>query len=99
MIKTFPSIDHSRKFLKGDYLIHVSGMVGIATEEVIYDPRNPLEKTKIMLNSGFPLIDYCIKFRPATEREVQIFIDGKTPEEFVENKGFRLPFKQISSKE
>ena len=90
MIRTIPSIDPARQFSKGDYLIHVSGMVGMATGEVIYEPRNPLEKTKIILKSGFPLIDYCIKFCPATEREKQIFIDGKTPEEIVENKGFRF---------
>ncbi len=40
-------------------------MVGIATGEVIYEPRNPVEKTKIILNNGFPLIDYCIKFCPS----------------------------------
>lgn len=76
MIKTFPSIDRARQFSKGDYLIHISGMVGIATGEVIYEPGNPLEKTKIILNSGFPLIDYCVKFCPATEREKQKSIDG-----------------------
>jgi hypothetical protein len=69
MNKNFPAIDRGRPFSKGDYLIHVSGVVGIATGEVIYEPKNPLEKTKIMLNSGFPLIDYCIKFCPATEQE------------------------------
>jgi hypothetical protein len=99
MIKTFPSNDRARQFSKGDYLIHVSGLVGIATGEVIYEPRNPLEKTKIILNSGFPLVDYCIKFCPATEREKQIFIEGKIPEEIVEHKGFRLSLKSSSFKE
>jgi hypothetical protein len=99
MNKTLPSIDRARPFSKGDYLIHISGMVGIATGEVIYEPRNPLEKTRIILNGGFPLIDYCVKFCPATEREKQIFIDDKTPEEIVENKGFRLHFKLIPFKE
>jgi hypothetical protein len=63
-------------------------MVGIATGEVIYEPKNPLEKTRIILKSGFPLVDYCIKFSPATEREKQVFIDGKMPEEIVENNSF-----------
>jgi hypothetical protein len=99
MTKPFPNIGRARQFSKGDYLIHVSGVVGIATGEVIYEPRNPLEKTKIILNSGFPLVDYCIKFCPATERERQIFIEGNIPEEIVEHKGFRLSFKFSSFKE
>ena len=69
MNKAIPSIDRGRSFSKGDFIIHVSGVVGIATGEVIYEPKNPVEKTKIMLRSGFPLIDYCVKFWPATEHE------------------------------
>jgi hypothetical protein len=55
-------VDRGRSFAKGDYLVHVSGVVGITTGEVIYDPKNPVEKTKIMLKSGHPLIDYSMKF-------------------------------------
>ena len=69
MNKKFPMIDRGEPFLKGDYLVHVSGVVGIATGEVIYEPKNPVEKTIIVLSSGFPLVDYCFKFCPATERE------------------------------
>ena len=63
-------------------------MVGVATGEVIYEPGNPLEKTKIILDAGFPLVDYCVKFCPVTEREKQKSIDGKTPEQIVENRAF-----------
>lgn len=69
MNRKFPTIDRGRPFSKGDYLIHVSGVVGISTGEVIYEPKNPVEKTKIMLSSGFPLVDYSVKFCPATEQE------------------------------
>jgi hypothetical protein len=65
----YPNIDRGRPFSKGDYLIHISGAVGTATGEVIYEPKNPLEKTKVMLNGGFPLIDYSVKFWPASEQD------------------------------
>jgi hypothetical protein len=54
--------DRGRSFSKGDYLIHVSGMVGITTGEIIYEPKNPVEKTEITLKSGHPLVDYSMKF-------------------------------------
>jgi hypothetical protein len=58
-----PSIaDRGRSFSNGDYLIHVSGVVGVTSGEVIYEPKSPLEKTKIVLKSGHPLIDYSVKF-------------------------------------
>jgi hypothetical protein len=44
-------------------------MVGITTGEVIYEPRNPVEKTKIMLKNGHPLVDYSMKFCIATAAE------------------------------
>jgi hypothetical protein len=98
MNRIFPSIDRGRPFSKGDYLVHVSGMMGIATGEVIYEPRNPVEKTKIILNGGFPLIDYCIKFCPATEREKQIFLGGSTAEEIIENGRFAFPITNSNRK-
>jgi hypothetical protein len=61
--------DRGRSFSKGDYLVHVSGVVGITTGEVIYEPKNPVEKTKIMLKSGHPLVDYSIKFCIASAAE------------------------------
>jgi hypothetical protein len=61
--------DRGRSFSKGDYLIHVSGVVGITTGEVIYEPKNPVEKTKITLKSGHPLVDYSMKFCIASEAE------------------------------
>ena len=54
--------DRGRSFSKGDYLIHVSGVVGITNGEVIYEPKNPVEKTKIILKSGHPMVDYSMKF-------------------------------------
>jgi len=81
MSKTFPTIDRRRPFSKGDYLVHVSGVVGIATGEIIYEPKNPLEKTKVMLGNGFPLIDYCVKFCPATKENKRIFIDDYVADE------------------
>jgi len=67
--------DCGRLFAKGDYLIHVSGMVGITTGEVIYESKNPLEKTKIMLKSGHPLIDYSMKFCIASAAEQSDFYE------------------------
>jgi hypothetical protein len=61
--------DRGRSFSKGDYLIHVSGVVGITTGEVILEPRNPVEKTKIILKSGDPLVDYSMKFCIASAAE------------------------------
>ena len=61
--------DRGRSFSKGDYLIHVSEVVGITTGEVIYEPKNPVEKTKITLKSGHPLVDYSMKFCIASEAE------------------------------
>jgi hypothetical protein len=61
--------DRDRSFSKGDYLIHVSGVVGITTGEVIWEPRNPVEKIKIILKSGHPLIDYSMKFCIASAAE------------------------------
>jgi hypothetical protein len=61
--------DRGRSFSKGDYLIHVSGMVGITTGEVIYEPKNPVEKTGITLKNGHPLVDYSMKFCIASEAE------------------------------
>ena len=58
-----------RLFSKGDYLIHVSGVVGITTGEVIYEPKNPVEKTKIILKSGHPMVDYSMKFCIASAAE------------------------------
>ena len=61
--------DRGRSFARGDYLVHVSGVVGITTGEVIYEPKNPVEKTKIMLKSGHPLVDYSMKFCIASAAE------------------------------
>jgi hypothetical protein len=49
--------DRGRSFSKGDYLVHVSGVVGITTGEVIYEPTNPLEKIKIVLKCGHPMVE------------------------------------------
>jgi hypothetical protein len=62
-------VDRGRSFAKGDYLVHVSGVVGITTGEVIYEPKNPVEKTKIVLKSGHPLVDYSMKFCIASAAE------------------------------
>jgi hypothetical protein len=61
--------DRGRSFSKGDYLIHVSGVVGITDGEIIYEPKNPLEKTKIILKNGVPLVDYSMKFCIASPAE------------------------------
>jgi hypothetical protein len=61
--------DRGRSFSNGDYLIHVSGVVGITTGEVIYEPKNPVEKTKIILKSGHPMVDYSMKFCIASAAE------------------------------
>ena len=61
--------DRGRSFSKGDYLIHVSGVVGITDGEVIYEIKNPLEKTKIILKNGIPLVDYSMKFCIASPAE------------------------------
>ena len=61
--------ERGRSFSKGDYLIHVSGVVGITTGEVIYEPKNPVEKTKIMLKNGHPIVDYSMKFCIASAAE------------------------------
>lgn len=66
-----PNIDRGRSFAEGDYLIHVSGAIGKATGEVIYEPRNPIEKTRIILRDGLPLLDYSMKFCVASESEVE----------------------------
>ena len=71
MAKQIKNFDRGRSFTEGDYLIHVSGIVGKATGEVIYEPRNPVEKTRVILHSGLPLIDYSLKFCVASESEVQ----------------------------
>jgi hypothetical protein len=62
MSKTSSFADRGRSFSKGDFLIHVSGVVGITTGEVIYEPKNPVEKTKIVLKNGHPFVDYSMKF-------------------------------------
>ena len=62
MNKQSYSVDRGRSFVKGDYLIHVSRAVGITNGEAIYDANNPVEKTKIILKNGHPLIDYSVKF-------------------------------------
>jgi hypothetical protein len=49
--------DRGRSFSKGDFLIHVSGVVGITTGEAIYESKKPVEKTRIMLKSSHPLVD------------------------------------------
>jgi hypothetical protein len=61
--------DRGRSFSKGDYLVHVSGVVGITTGEVIYEPKNPVEKTRIILKSGHPMVDYSMKFSIASAVE------------------------------
>jgi hypothetical protein len=70
MAKHIKYFDRGRSFTEGDYLIHVSGIVGKATGEIIYEPRNPIEKTRIILRNGLPLIDYSLKFCVASESEV-----------------------------
>jgi hypothetical protein len=69
MSKKSAFADRGRSFSKGDFLIHVSGVVGITTCEVIYEPKNPVEKTKIVLKSGYPLVDYSMKFCIASVAE------------------------------
>ena len=71
MAKQIQNFDRGRSFAEGDYLIHVSGMIGKATGEVVYEPRNPIEKTRIILRNGFPLVDYSLKFCVASESEVE----------------------------
>jgi len=71
MAKQTKNFDRGRSFIEGDYLIHVSGIVGKATGEVIYEPRNPIEKTRIILRNGLPLLDYSLKFCVASESEVE----------------------------
>ena len=61
--------DRGRPFAKGDYLIHVSGVVGITTGDAIFEPKSPMEKTKIILKSGHPMVDYSIKFCIASAAE------------------------------
>jgi hypothetical protein len=61
--------DRGRSFSKGDYLIHVSGVVGIMTGEVICDQKNPVAKTRITLHSGQHLVDYSMKFCIASAAE------------------------------
>ena len=73
MAKQIPNFDRGRSFVEGDYLIYVSGVIGTATGEVIYEPKNPVEKTRIILREGQPLLDYCIKFCIASESEVRNF--------------------------
>jgi len=69
MTKQIPNIDRERSFAEGEYLIHVSGVIGKATGEVIYEPRNPVEKTRIILRNGLPLLDYSMKFCVASETD------------------------------
>jgi hypothetical protein len=69
MNKKSSFVDRGRSFSKGDCLVHVSGVVGITTGEVIYEPKNPVEKTKIVLKSGHPLVDYSMKFCIASAAE------------------------------
>jgi hypothetical protein len=71
MAKQIQNFDRGRSFGKGDYLIHVSGVVGKATGEVVYEPKNPIEKTRVVLRNGLPLLDYSLKFCVASESEVQ----------------------------
>jgi hypothetical protein len=71
MAKYIQNFDRGRSFTEGDYLIHVSGVVGKATGEIIYESRNPIEKTRIILRNGLPLLDYSLKFCVASESEVE----------------------------
>ena len=71
MAKQTKNFDRGRSFTAGDFLIHVSGIVGKATGEVIFEPKNPIEKTRIILPNGLPLLDYSLKFCVASESEVK----------------------------
>ena len=71
MAKQTKNFDRGRSFTEGDYLIHVSGMVGKATGEVVCEPKNPIEKTRIIPPNGPPLLDYSLKFCVASESEVK----------------------------
>jgi hypothetical protein len=71
MTTQIQDFDRGRPFGEGDYLIHVSGVVGKATGEVIYEPRDPIEKTRIILQNGLLLLDYSVKFCVASESEVR----------------------------
>jgi hypothetical protein len=64
------SLDRGRSFTEGEYLVHVSGAIGKATGEVVYGPKSPIKKTRIILRNGLPLLDYSAKFSTASEAEV-----------------------------
>jgi hypothetical protein len=49
MAKQTKNFDRGRSFTEGEYLIHISGIVGKATGEAIYEPGNRIEKTRIIL--------------------------------------------------
>jgi hypothetical protein len=69
MNKQSCSIDRGRSFISGDFLIHVSGVVGITNGEAICDSKIQAEKTQIILKNGHPLVDYSVKFRIASAAE------------------------------
>ena len=60
-------------FAKGQWLKHISNVVGIATGEALYDTENPQEKTKIILKGGAAITDYGMKFVPSTEEDKEKF--------------------------
>ena len=73
MTTQIQDFDRGRPFGEGDYLIHVSGVVVQKRpgEVIIYEPRDPIEKTRIILQNGLLLLDYSVKFCVASESEVR----------------------------